>query len=72
MRIEDYAFSKTGLNAIVIPSSVAQLGEGCFSNCAQLQSVTSERGSQLRHIGKDAFKGTLVSRVLPLKRCSVV
>jgi hypothetical protein len=72
VRIEDEAFQVTGLSEIVIPSSVEQLGEKCFCNCAQLQSVTSERESRLRHIGKDAFKGTLVSPVLPLRRCSVI
>ena len=50
--------SCTGLTSINIPSSVTEIGgNGVFSDCSNLTSVTFENGSQLTAIGQSAFDG---------------
>jgi hypothetical protein len=68
VRIEASAFCGSGLNAIIIPSSVEILGEKCFFNCGLLQSVTFDPQSRLRELGKDAFTGISISPILPVSR----
>jgi hypothetical protein len=48
---------KTEGKAIEIPASVESIGEGAFSLCYNLTTVTFEEGSQLKSIGDDAFSG---------------
>ena len=43
------------LHSITIPASVESIGEGAFSQCKQLETVTFEKGSQLKSIGNNAF-----------------
>jgi hypothetical protein len=57
-RIEESAFSKSGLKSILIPSSVVVLGKESFYSCESLGSVTFENGSRLERIGQSAFFGT--------------
>lgn len=38
--IGDYAFSRTGISQIVVPSSVKNLGQGAFAYCPNLTEVT--------------------------------
>jgi hypothetical protein len=45
----------------VIPSSVVVLGEGSFSGCESLASVTFESGSRLERIEESAFQWSRVS-----------
>jgi hypothetical protein len=49
-----FAFSG-GLREITLPSSVEILGDRCFENCRQLETVTFEEQSKLRKIGERAF-----------------
>jgi hypothetical protein len=48
--IEPHCFSFYGLESIVIPQSVEQLGESCFSGCSGLIKVELPRqaNSELR------------------------
>jgi hypothetical protein len=39
LRIEKYAFNETGLVEMIVPSSVAFLGDRCFAKCKSLSSV---------------------------------
>jgi RNase P/RNase MRP subunit POP5 len=73
-RIEDGAFrfsppkGPTGgaLKEIVIPASVAFLGEAVFARMKSLESVTFEAGSRLERIGGHAFLWTGLKRfVIP-------
>jgi hypothetical protein len=57
-RIEEHAFSGSGLKSILIPSSVVVLGKESFRECKSLESVTFESGSRLERIEEFAFHGT--------------
>jgi hypothetical protein len=46
-RIEKWAFQKTCLVEIILPTSVEVFGECCFSECRSLSSVTFESESRL-------------------------
>ncbi len=55
-KIEDYAFYyNDNLKQIVIPQSVAEIGEGAFGNCGQLSKVSVE-GEGLQRIGTHCFR----------------
>jgi hypothetical protein len=54
-RLEDRAFSWSGLTSIHLPASVTVIGESCFSGCGSLASITFESGSQLSQLAKEAF-----------------
>jgi hypothetical protein len=62
-RIEDSAFSESGLRSIVIPSSVIVLGRCSFLRCKSLHSVTFESGSRSERIEMMAFHGTLLKSI---------
>ena len=47
--------SRSNLTEITIPASVATIGEGAFSSCESLTSVTFAENSQLESIGDYAF-----------------
>jgi hypothetical protein len=49
-RIEESAFSKSGLKSILIPSSVTVVGKRTFGRCKSLESATFESGSRLEQI----------------------
>jgi hypothetical protein len=55
-RIGKRAFRGTGLVGIILPSSVAILGEGCFAECKSLSSVTFEAGSPLLGIEREVLQ----------------
>lgn len=58
------AFSrKSNLNSIVIPKSVATIGQDAFSHCTQLETVEFEQGSALETIEKNAFAGSGVTEI---------
>jgi hypothetical protein len=63
-RIDDMAFSGSGLKSIEIPSSVVILGKESFSHCGSLETVTFETGSRLEWINKSMFRETRVNFVL--------
>lgn len=54
--IGDYAFKKSFIKEIVIPSSVEHLGKGAFAGCNSLEKVEIKDG--LTAIGDGAFMGT--------------
>jgi hypothetical protein len=54
-RIEESAFSESGLKSIEIPSSVVNLGKWSFYQCKSLRSIGFESGSRLQRIGADGF-----------------
>ena len=51
--IEDYAFAGTGLTSVDVPSTVKIMGDGVFSRCTSLASVTINT----REIGNFTFLG---------------
>jgi hypothetical protein len=63
-RIEESAFSQSGLKSIEIPSSVVVLGNSSFSWCESLDSVTFESGSRLERIEGLAFCETKLKSIL--------
>jgi hypothetical protein len=57
-RIEESAFSHSGLTSIVIPSSVVVVGKSCWSLCSSLESLIFESGSRLERIEESVFAWT--------------
>jgi hypothetical protein len=58
IKIEDEAFSGSGLTTIMIPSSVEVIGRCCFKYCKSLVSVTIEPNSRLTRIEEQTFCGS--------------
>ena len=56
--IEKYAFSRSILASIQIPSHVTQICEGAFDRCEQLSRVEFEPNSELRTIEGYAFSNS--------------
>ena len=54
-KIGDYAFSQSGVSAIVLPQSVTEIGSLAFNKCKSLSSVTLPDG--ILKIGEKAFYG---------------
>jgi hypothetical protein len=54
-RLEDGAFSGSGLTSIDLPASITVIAEFCFCGCHSLVSITFESGSQLSELAKEAF-----------------
>jgi hypothetical protein len=52
------AFSMAGLESLVLPASLRNIGNGCFTNMYSLKTVEFEEGSILASIGDQAFQGT--------------
>ncbi|MBQ3074777.1 MAG: leucine-rich repeat domain-containing protein, partial [Clostridia bacterium] len=42
--IDDYAFRKSELHSVTLPSSLKTLGVECFDNCLSLEKVTFQSG----------------------------
>jgi hypothetical protein len=63
-RIEESAFSGSGLKSVLIPSSAVILGEESFHGCRSLESVACESGSRLERIEERAFCGSGLKSVL--------
>lgn len=53
--IPSYLFAKTGVSALVIPSSVVSIGTKAFYLCSQLTEVEFEGPSELQMIGSYSF-----------------
>ena len=43
-KVGNYAFSGSGLEELTFPSTLEDLGQGCFSSCASLRAVHINRG----------------------------
>ncbi len=54
--IPSCAFKSLNITSVEIPNSVTSIGDGAFSNCDSLTSVTFEEDSQLISIGGEAFR----------------
>lgn len=59
--IGNAAFNELAITGVVIPASVATIGDYAFSGCSSLAALSFADGSQLKAIGKEAFKGTAIS-----------
>ena len=59
--IENYAFSRTGVETIKLPDSVKTIKEGAFSWCNSLTTI--ELPSGLETIGNMAFSGTMLKKI---------
>ncbi len=55
-RIEDSAFRRSGLESIIIPNSITQIGMYAFSKCAELEKISV--GDCVTEIGAHAFVNT--------------
>jgi hypothetical protein len=66
IRIDESAFSHSGLKSIIIPSSVEILCQSCFRYCRSLESIIFENDSKLIRIGELAFSESgLKSIIIP-------
>ena len=61
--INQYAFSRSAIMSIRIPSSVTSIGEGAFCNCYQLEIIEIPNDSKLQTIEKNAFYRTLIQNI---------
>ena len=59
--IGNAAFNGLTITGVVIPASVTAIGDYAFSGCSSLAALSFADGSQLKTIGKEAFKGTAIS-----------
>ena len=59
--IGNAAFNGLTITGVVIPASVTTIGDYAFSGCSSLAALSFADGSQLKTIGKEAFKGTAIS-----------
>ena len=61
--IDTYAFfMHETLEIVVLPDSLSVIGDGAFSNCEKLKSVTL--GNGLTHIGAAAFSETAIKEIV--------
>jgi len=69
--IGDYAFNKTSLTTVTIPSSVTSIGNGAFTSCNHLTSITIPAG--VTSIGHYAFSNcnSLSSVTIPASVTSI-
>jgi len=64
--ISNNAFANRNITSVEIPNTVTTIGDGAFSNCQQLSSITLHDG--ITSIGVNAFRKTaIVSIKLPKK-----
>lgn len=63
-----YAFSKSAISKIVIPSSVITLGESSFDYCSQLVDVNIEDGSQVLNIDYDSSNKAICFNGCPIRK----
>lgn len=55
VKLDEYAFSKTTVESVVIPDSITNLGSGVFRGCEYLKKVTLPKG--LNSIPESFFSG---------------
>lgn len=60
-KVDEYAFSGSGVTAVVLPNSITRLGESAFADATELRQVTLPLG--LREIPKYCFAGTSLSDI---------
>ena len=53
--IGSYTFANTNLKNVVIPENVESIGEGCFENCSELETIVIN--GRILLIGDNAFGG---------------
>ncbi len=56
-KIADYAFANSNIGEINFPSSLTQIGNYAFYNCAQLTNINKDDQCNLTSIGNSAFEG---------------
>jgi hypothetical protein len=62
-RIGESCFAESALKSIVIPQSVEELANCCFSGCTALAAVTFQTGSRLKRIVEPSFSESSVNSV---------
>lgn len=60
-KIPDSLFKHAGISRIVIPNSVAEIGEGAFEGCTGLKTISLP--DSLKTIGENAFEGASITSV---------
>lgn len=51
-RIENYWFYECGVESIIFPASVKEIGAWAFYGCRSLREIVFKQGSQLKTIGR--------------------
>ena len=66
-----YSFAYSQLQSIKIPSQITEIQSDAFSYCQHLTNIEFSQGS-LREIGKRAFKGSRIPRIVLPKSLQVI
>jgi hypothetical protein len=56
----------SGIQTVIVPSSLETIGDRCFEECSQLTEITFRKSSKLKRIGERAFaKSRITSITIP-------
>jgi hypothetical protein len=72
LRIEESAFSFSGIVAIAIPASVEVLCKSCFAYCMSLTDIAFEPGSRLQGMEELAFALSSLTTVTVPASCEII
>ncbi len=65
-RVGQKAFAGTEVQTVKIEKGVLEIGDDAFRNCASLDMVTFEEGSETKIIGDSAFRGATALSVIDI------
>jgi len=68
--IANNAFANRNITSVVVPSSITTIGDGAFSNCQQLTSITLH--DNIRSIGVNAFRRTAITSITLPARITLI
>ncbi|MCL2800908.1 MAG: leucine-rich repeat domain-containing protein [Treponema sp.] len=68
--ISNNAFANRNITSVVVPSSVTIIGDGAFSNCSQLTSITLH--DNITSIGINAFRRTAITTIRLPARITII
>lgn len=59
-----------GVETVIIPNTVEEIGDSAFQNCRDLKEIKFEEGSKLKKIGANAFGSCWSLKSIELEKCT--